>query len=62
MRRPAPLGHGPGPGAGRVLGDAGLEHLRALTELQTLQLRFTKVTDTGVADLKKALPNCKIYK
>jgi hypothetical protein len=37
-------------------------HLKGLTGLQTLYLRSTKVTDAGVAELKKALPNCKIYK
>jgi hypothetical protein len=40
--------------------NAGLEHLRALTELQMLHLMFTKITDAGITDLKKALPNCKI--
>jgi len=30
--------------------------------LQYLNLGFTKITDAGVADLQKALPDCKIYK
>jgi hypothetical protein len=42
--------------------DAGVVHLRGLTKLQRLDLDYNKVTDTGVADLQKALPNCKIYK
>jgi len=33
-----------------------------MTELQWLYLMGTKVTDAGVADLQKALPDCKIYK
>ena len=41
--------------------DAGLVHLKGLTGLQTLDLGGTEVTDAGFADLKKALPNCKIY-
>jgi internalin A len=40
--------------------DAGLKHLKELTELQTLSLWKTKVTDAGAKDLLKALPNCKI--
>lgn len=31
--------------------DAGLEHLKVLTQLHTLNLRATKVTDAGLADL-----------
>jgi len=37
-------------------------HLKGLTILQELSLYDTKVTDAGVAELKKALPNCKIAK
>jgi hypothetical protein len=40
--------------------DAGLKHLRGLTQLDSLDLRKTKVTDAGVANLQRALPNCKI--
>ena len=40
----------------------GLVHLNGLTNLQTLNFSFTKVTDAGIADLKKSLPNCKIHK
>ena len=40
----------------------GLVHLKGLTNLQELSLYYTKVTDPGVANLQKALPNCKIAK
>ena len=40
--------------------DAGLEHLRGLTQLQVLYLRVTPVTGAGVAELQKALPKCGI--
>ena len=45
---------------GTKITDAGLLRLKRLTKLQRLVLDFTKVTDAGVADLQKALPNCKI--
>lgn len=44
------------------LTDAGLVHLVGLTNLQRLSLNDTQVTDAGVAELQKALPNCKIKK
>ena len=47
---------------GGSITDAGLVHLKGLTNLQTLNFSGTKVTDAGVAQLKKALPNCKIEK
>ena len=47
---------------GTKITDAGLVHLKGLTNLQTLNLGGTKITDAGVADLQKALPNCKIYR
>jgi hypothetical protein len=40
--------------------DEGLKHLHGLTNLLELDLRTTKVTAAGVADLQKALPQCKI--
>ena len=46
---------------GRIT-DAGLVHLKGLTNLQTLDLIGNNVTAAGVADLQKALPNCKIAK
>ena len=39
--------------------DAGLSHLKGMTKLQELWLP-SRITDAGVAELKKALPNCKI--
>ena len=46
----------------RKITDAGLVHLKGMTNLQSLDLGGTKITDAGVADLKKALPNCEIEK
>ena len=42
--------------------DAGLEHLKGLTKLERLYLYLnrTQITDAGVAELKKSLPNCEI--
>jgi len=38
-----------------------LVHLKGLTNLTNLILPYhTQVTDAGVAELKKALPNCDI--
>ena len=42
--------------------DEGLVHLKALTRLQDLSFGHNKITDAGVADLQKALPNCVIQK
>ena len=39
--------------------DTGLLHLKGLTKLQRLKLGGTKITDAGIADLKKSLPNCR---
>tara|TARA_B100000686_G_scaffold316087_1_gene363569 strand:- start:59 stop:253 length:195 start_codon:yes stop_codon:yes gene_type:complete len=38
----------------------GLVHLKGLTNLQTLDLAFTKTTDVGIAELEKALPKCEV--
>ena len=46
---------------GTQITDAGLVHLKGLTKLQSLDLP-KQITDAGVADLQKALPNCKILK
>ena len=40
--------------------DAGLEHLKGLTKLETLNLEQTKVTDAGVKRVQQALPKCAI--
>ncbi|HEV3341171.1 MAG TPA: leucine-rich repeat domain-containing protein [Pirellulales bacterium] len=40
--------------------DAGLQHLRGLRDLQLLDLRGTRVTDAGMAQLQAAMPNCQI--
>ena len=43
--------------------DDGRQCFWGLTNLQSLYLDGTnKVTDAGVADLRKALPNCEIFK
>ena len=42
------------------ISDAGLQHLYGLKKLEDLNLRNTKVTAQGIAELQKALPNCKI--
>ena len=47
---------------GTKITDAGLVHLKGLTNLQSLHIGGNKVTDAGVADLQKSLPNCKISK
>ena len=40
--------------------DAGLKEVAKLQQLTSLELRGTGVTDAGAAELKKALPKCKI--
>ena len=42
----------------------GLVHLKGLTKLQAFKIGGfgQEITDAGVADLQKALPNCKIYR
>ena len=40
--------------------DACLEHLKGLTNLETLNLIGTQVTDAGVKNLQQELPNCEI--
>jgi hypothetical protein len=40
--------------------DAGPEHLKGLTALQELYLGSTNVTDAGVGQLKKSLPNVSV--
>ena len=40
--------------------NAGLVHLKGLSNLQTLFLNDTQITDEGVKQLQQALPNCEI--
>ena len=47
---------------GTQVSDAGLEHLKEMTSLRRLDLRFTHVTDVCANELKKALLNCRIYR
>jgi internalin A len=42
--------------------DAGLKELAALKGLTTLRLGESGVTAEGVAQLKKALPNCSVHR
>jgi hypothetical protein len=43
--------------------DLGLKHYLAVLKTDSsLMLGSWQVTDAGVADLQKALPNCKIFK
>jgi hypothetical protein len=42
--------------------DAGLEHLKGLTSLENLELHNTPITDTGLAEIKAALPTCEVSK
>ena len=41
--------------------DAGLKDIAKLQNLTDLILSDTKITYEGVAELRKAMPNCKIY-
>ena len=43
-----------------VFGVVGIKELAKLQKLEWLMLDRTKVTKAGVAELKKALPDCKI--
>ncbi len=40
--------------------DEALQTLQQIPSLQTIELYGTEITNAGVADLKAALPNCKI--
>jgi hypothetical protein len=45
---------------GLPITDAGLEHLKQLSDLRLLQLRRTQVTKRGIDELQGALPQCNI--
>jgi hypothetical protein len=42
--------------------DRGLEQIKGLTNLKNLVLKNTNVTDAGIKDIQKALPNLKIFR
>lgn len=42
--------------------DAALPHLKRLANIKDLDLRGTSMTDTAVAELRRALPNARIRK
>lgn len=46
--------------AGSGMDDNGIKHLTSITNLESLDLRRTKATAMGIAELQLALPNCKI--
>jgi hypothetical protein len=41
---------------------AALVHLKALTSLTVLWLRGTPITDAGLAEIKAALPKCRVIR
>ena len=43
-----------------TLGDAGLAHLKGLTKLRAIDFTGTQVTQSGVQELQKVLPNAQI--
>ena len=45
---------------GTRITDAGLQHLAGVPSLKKLLLGRTKVSAQGVAELRRALPNCEI--
>jgi Leucine-rich repeat (LRR) protein len=44
------------------LTDAALRHLEGLRELQSVSITSTKITDGGMKKLRRALPNCSVYR
>jgi Leucine Rich repeat len=47
--------------SGTQVTDAGLRVLAGLSKFTVLDLQNTKVTDEGVAELRKSLPHCYIF-
>ena len=47
---------------GTEVTDAGLKELAGLKQLQSLDLIRTQVTDEGVRQLRKALPDLKVWR
>jgi hypothetical protein len=45
---------------GTQVTDAGMQHLKRLPKLRQLTIGKTRVTATGLEDLRQALPNCVI--
>jgi hypothetical protein len=43
-----------------LVGHAVQQHLRGLTGLRKLRLFDTRVTDQGIAELRKALPELRV--
>ncbi|HET6882038.1 MAG TPA: hypothetical protein VFI31_17860 [Pirellulales bacterium] len=48
--------------AGADITDAVIPHAKTLTGLKHLDLRRTRVTETGLAQLRRALPECEILR
>jgi hypothetical protein len=46
---------------GTQMTDKGLNVLTGLKSLRRLDLDPTRVTREGIAELRKALPNCRVY-
>ena len=46
---------------GTKITDADLKDIAKLQQLHALGLNHTKITIAGVAELRKALPECKIF-
>jgi hypothetical protein len=57
LSEPFPFVHSVG-----LITDTTLPVISALSKLQTLDVRGTKVTGAGVAELQKALPDCNIVR
>lgn len=47
---------------GMPITDKDVMYLKRLTDLRKLNLSYTEVTNTGLAELQQALPNCQIMR